>query len=760
MASQNIYDEISLDLIKKDEFKNTYEELLKLQYMGTRKEAALSLEQIKFLLESASVFAFAQTDNIKQIAYKISTILSERYSKEYSQINQIVQYIIISSGQLPVIQKNTSDGNIDYFSTYQETNIPFNPFLFKNIILKQACNILPIKLQGKKVFLTDFQSKTFHDLVKGKSISLSAPTSAGKSFLLNAFLSKKFNEESKLNVIYLVPTRALISQVQRDFKNGLKDFGIKDVLITSSSSSYNKERIVPKKIFILTQERFHNLLYDTDFEEPLHILIIDEAQKVSDSSRGIILEEVIGEAIKRNVEIQKIFISPFSKNPEKFAKMFHLEDLETEKTKLSPVSQNILRLDVEKQSYKLKLSTVEFDHEIEIHEGGIKEEEVQAIYEIKDWPLLWAAKKFCSDFNIIYCNSTEKCVDYAVQFSSSLPEYSDAEVEQVISFLKEHIHKEYFLIYCLKKGVAYHYGKMPTQIRELVENLFRNKKLKFIFCTSTLLEGVNLPAQNIFISQPKQGRIGMNRLSFWNLAGRAGRLLKDYYGNIFCINVEEWPGYKPDPKDVEHEIESILESTVINKDKEIFEYLKNIYFDLKEKNAHIEQAVTKFIIQEMKSGNVSFVEDLLKRNPLVKIDKLKAMREEIKNIAKSIEIPAKIIQKNSSIDPRKQQELLEKFRENNPIIPLHPTDTGFLSNLKLIYKLIDEFFFHKINKSHQYLATLTFNWINDKSISELIEFKIWRLKQDNVPTVEMINNSIEGLFVDLNDKIMFEYQNF
>lgn len=760
MASQNLYDEISLDLIKKDEFKNNYEELLKLQHIGTRKEATLSLEQIKFLLESASVFAFAQSDNFKQIAYKISTIISERYSKEYGQINQIVQYIIISSGQLPVIQKNTLDGNIDYFSTYQETNIPFNPFLFKNVILKQACNLLPIRLQGKKVFLTDFQSKAFYDLVKGKSISLSAPTSAGKSFLLNAFLSKKFNEESKLNVIYLVPTRALISQVQRDFKNSLKDFGIKDVLITSSSSSYNKERIVPKKIFILTQERFHNLLYDTDFEEHLHILIIDEAQKVSDSGRGIILEEVIGEAIKRNVEIQKIFISPFSKNPEKFAKMFHLEDLETEKTKLSPVSQNILRLDVETESYKLKLSTVEFDHEIEIHEGGIKEEEIQAISEIKDWPLLWAAKKFSSDFNIIYCNSTEKCVDYAVQFSSSLPEYSDAEVEQVISFLKEHIHKDYFLINCLKKGVAYHYGKMPNQIRELVENLFRNKKLKYIFCTSTLLEGVNLPAKNIFISQPKQGRIGMNRLSFWNLAGRAGRLLKDYYGNIFCINVEKWPGYKPDPKDMEHEIESILESTVINKDKEIFEYLKNIYFDLKGKDAHIEQAVTKFIIQEMKSGKISFVEDLFHRNPLVEIDKLKAMREEIQNIAKSIEIPAKIIQKNSSIDPRKQQELLEKFRKNHPIIPLHPTDTGSFNNLKSIYKLIDEFFLHKFNNSHQYLATLTFNWINDKSISELINFKIKGLRIDNEPTIGMINNGIEELFVDLNDKIMFEYQKF
>ena len=315
----SIYDEVAVDLIKTDIFKKNYEDLLKLQHLGTRSTSSIDLDQIKFLLRSASIFCFS--DEFKQLAYKIAAILSERYSKEYGELTNIVQYIMICSGQIPVIKKIVDDGNVDYFSFYQESDIPFNPFLFKDIIIKQANNMLPMEEDTNKMYFTDFQSKSFNDLIDGESISLSAPTSAGKSFLLVTYLAKKIKEEKKLNVVYIVPTRALISQVLKDIKLELKKFDITDILISSSPKSYSEEKSYGKKIFVLTQERFHNLLFDVDFDEPLHILIIDEAHKVSDLSRGIILEEVIEEAIKRYPNLQKIFLSPFSKNPEKFAKM-------------------------------------------------------------------------------------------------------------------------------------------------------------------------------------------------------------------------------------------------------------------------------------------------------------------------------------------------------------------------------------------------------------------------------------------------------
>lgn len=55
----------------------------------------------------------------------------------------------------------------------------------------------------------------------------------------------------------------------------------------------------------------------------------------------------------------------------------------------------------------------------------------------------------------------------------------------------------------LEKGIAYHFGGIPEEIKIKVEELYKLGFIKIIFCTSTLLEGVNLPAKNIFILSEK-----------------------------------------------------------------------------------------------------------------------------------------------------------------------------------------------------------------------------------------------------------------
>lgn len=101
------------------------------------------------------------------------------------------------------------------------------------------------------------------------------------------------------------------------------------------------------------------------------------------------------------------------------------------------------------------------------------------------------------------------------------------------------MHKDYFLIDCLKKGVAFHFGRLPQRIRQRIENLFEEKVIDYMFCTSTLLEGVNLPAKNIFIFSNAIGNSKFSDVDFWNLAGRAGRLSKELSGNIICVRIED-----------------------------------------------------------------------------------------------------------------------------------------------------------------------------------------------------------------------------
>jgi hypothetical protein len=520
-------------------------------------------------------------------------------------------------------------------------------------------------------------------------------------------------------------------------------------------------------MFVLTQERYHLLLFDKDFSEEVNVLIIDEAQKVSDGSRGITLIEVIEESIERNPTLQTVFITPFSRNPGKFGAMFNIDNLKAEKTKLSPVSQNLFLLDATEENYKITLSTAEFKQKLFMSSGKIEQEEKTLFSEAKNWKLLWAAKKFGKEFNIIYCNGPDLCLRNAQIFSSVLPDVTEPEtikvIEEATDFLKSSVHEKYFLIDCLKKGVAYHHGRMPSQVRNVVERLFKDRRLKYVFCTSTLLEGVNFPAQNIFISKPRVGRKDMEKLDFWNLAGRAGRLLKDYYGNIYCLNIEEWGDFKPDPSDTENDIQNILDTTLINRNKEVLSYLQDIYFSLKGRSKHIEQAVTKFIIQDLKNGKSDFIIDFIKKNPNFKTNEMQAILEEIENLSKGILLPHTLLEKNSSIDPRKLESLYESFSENKPIIPMAPYYTGYYENLLELIRFIRRFFMGKGEDDYQHsLHTwIASQWLHDTSLYDIIKQRLDYLEgRDVILTPEIINGVIERIFIIINNRIRFDYEKY
>lgn len=69
-------------------------------------------------------------------------------------------------------------------------------------------------------------------------------------------------------------------------------------------------------------------------------------------------------------------------------------------------------------------------------------------------------------------------------------------------YIENSVHKNYSLAECVQKGVAYHHGKMPSHIRVVIEKAFSQLLFKTIVCTTTLMQGVNLPAKNIVARNP------------------------------------------------------------------------------------------------------------------------------------------------------------------------------------------------------------------------------------------------------------------
>lgn len=145
-----------------------------------------------------------------------------------------------------------------------------------------------------------------------------------------------------------------------------------------------------------------------------------------------------------------------------------------------------------------------------------------------------------SSQNIVYCSATSKAIEYALDYAKSLKTQEDnAELISLSREIKGQIHTDYYLADLLTKGVAYHIGYLPADIRLRIEDLFKSGAIKTIFCTSTLIEGVNLPADNLFITSYKNGLSHMTPVEFRNLVGRVGRIEFNLYGNVFLTRIED-----------------------------------------------------------------------------------------------------------------------------------------------------------------------------------------------------------------------------
>jgi hypothetical protein len=65
---------------------------------------------------------------------------------------------------------------------------------------------------------------------------------------------------------------------------------------------------------------------------------------------------------------------------------------------------------------------------------------------------------------------------------------------------------------------------------------FDEEKIRFLVCTSTLIEGVNTKAQNMIILDDKIDRARYDFFTFNNIRGRSGRMFQHFVGHVYLFN--------------------------------------------------------------------------------------------------------------------------------------------------------------------------------------------------------------------------------
>lgn len=387
-----------------------------------------------------------------------------------------------------------------------------------------------IEVAGVNYTISDIQDNLYQLYKKYDNISISAPTSIGKSFLFTRLMINELLIKQK-SLVYIVPTRALINQILGDVVDELKKLELQNKYFITSSSDTQKIDKNKIGIFILTQERFYQLCNVADVE--IGTLIIDEAQNIMDDSRGVLLEYSIKYAKTVWKKVKLIFISPFVANPEILLEKFSItENAKGYCEEKTTVRQNMIKLKRQQRGYNVCFENEIIKEKLPIvRSNGIANTVVNAFLGFNN-----------GNNSIIYCNRPQMAIEVCADMlnRNRFPIADDEDLLNFAEFIELFIHKNYLLASFVRRGIVFHYGKLPAFIRIGIEELAVKGKFKIIACTPTLLQGVNIPAQNIYIYNPKKKGKTLTNLEFWNLAGRAGRMSYDLNGNVILIDNDNW----------------------------------------------------------------------------------------------------------------------------------------------------------------------------------------------------------------------------
>ncbi|WP_272513326.1 DEAD/DEAH box helicase [Providencia sp. PROV215] len=259
--------------------------------------------EIKALVIHASILSLYEDEKINE-SYEIITRLLEQTNGANKLVKTAAEVILSRIGNFP--------GRDLLRSRYHVENMIPAPLKLE-IIARESENTI-IDETKNEIQLTDFQLQLFNSLEKEKNLSISAPTSAGKSFVLNLSLANQIKEKECNSIVYVVPTRALISEVSMRVRNAIKLIGQHKAIIRTTPFPIDRKIIRTNVVYIFTQERLLHFLSSTDAEPEIDTLIIDEAHEIQNGKRGIILQTAIDIALSKFNNAKLLFASPLIKN--------------------------------------------------------------------------------------------------------------------------------------------------------------------------------------------------------------------------------------------------------------------------------------------------------------------------------------------------------------------------------------------------------------------------------------------------------------
>ncbi len=351
-------------------------------------------------------------------------------------------------------------------------------------------------------------------LLDGKSMLLAMPTASGKTLLAElAMLRAALAGQRSL---YIVPLRALASEKYDSFQK-FKELGVA-VGISTGDLDKKDERLGRNQIIIATSEKADSLMRNgASWVRDLSVLVVDEIHLLNDPGRGPTLEMTITKLRRCNPALQIIGLSATVANSREIASWLGA-DMVCSDWRPIQLREGIIC------NERLVFS----DGEAPL--AGGKDESAALVRDT----LAQSAQI------LIFENSRKNAEAAASRLSALLvPDEATRELSSRILASGES-ETAVRLASCVSHGVAFHHAGLLPEQRRLVEQGFRESRIKVIASTPTLAAGLNLPARRVLIRSYKRYEYGRGMapipvIEYRQMAGRAGRPGLDPYGESFLL---------------------------------------------------------------------------------------------------------------------------------------------------------------------------------------------------------------------------------
>lgn len=343
--------------------------------------------------------------------------------------------------------------------------------------------------EEKPLTLHREQSLLLKSLLEGRNIAVSAPTSFGKSFVIDAYIKiKKPN-----NVLIIVPTLALTDETRRRL---YKKFAHEYKIITTSDV-----KLSDKNIFIFPQERAMNYI---NIVESFDIMIVDEFYKASskfDKERSpSLIRAMIKLGSKSN---QKYYLAP----------------------NITSIDSNPFTEDME--FIRLDFNTVFLEKHKLYNQIKNNEEKSEKLLEI----LSENRGK-----SLIYAGTYSNIDSLTYLFLDTYEPVKNELLDMFADWLSKNYDVNWSLTKLISREIGVHNGRLHRSLSQIQVKLFEEETgIRNLISTSSIIEGVNTSAENVIIWRNRKGSAKLDDFTYKNIIGRGGRMFKHFIGKIYIL---------------------------------------------------------------------------------------------------------------------------------------------------------------------------------------------------------------------------------